>query len=117
MLIVDDDPMVVRMLKMNFELEGYNVTTASDGEEGLRKARETRPDVMLLDIMMPKLDGLAVARALKSDAATKSTVIVLCSAKTSEADLKLGMDTGADDYVTKPVQLKALAARIAKLLS
>jgi DNA-binding response OmpR family regulator len=117
MLIVDDDPLIVRMLQMNFELEGYKVTTASDGEEGLRKARESRPDVMLLDIMMPKLDGLAVARALKSDAETKSMVIVLCSAKASQADVKVGMDTGADDYVTKPFQMKALATRIAGLLS
>jgi DNA-binding response OmpR family regulator len=117
MLIVDDDPLVVRMLKMTFELEGYTVTTASDGEEGLQRARENRPDVMLLDIMMPKLDGLAVTRALKGDAETKGIPIVLCSAKTSEADVKLGKDAGADDYVTKPFQVKSLAARIAALLA
>ncbi|MEY2417629.1 MAG: adenylate cyclase [Actinomycetota bacterium] len=117
MLIVDDDPMVVRMLKMTFDLEGYTVTTAADGEEGLRCAREQMPDIILCDIMMPKLDGLAVTRALKGDAATKAIPIVLCSAKTSDADVKRGKDAGADDYVTKPFQVKALAARIAALLA
>ena len=117
MLIVDDDPLVVRMLKMTFELEGYAVTTASDGEEGLRRAREDHPDVMLCDIMMPKLDGLAVTRALKGDPDTKDIPIVLCSAKTSDADVKLGKDAGADDYVTKPFQVKSLAARVAALLA
>ena len=117
MLIVDDDPLVVRMLKMTFELEGYKVTTASDGEEGVRRCREDLPDVVLCDIMMPKLDGLAVTRTLKGDAATQSIPIVLCSAKTSEADVKRGMEAGADDYVTKPFQVKALAARVAALLA
>jgi adenylate cyclase len=117
MLIVDDDPLVVRMLKMTFDLEGYKVSTASDGEEGLRRAREDKPDIILCDIMMPKLDGLAVVRALKSDAATKDIPIVLCSAKTSAADVELGKAAGADDYVTKPFQVKALAARVAALLA
>jgi DNA-binding response OmpR family regulator len=117
MLIVDDDPLVVRMLKMTFDLEGYDVATAFDGEEGLARAREFMPDVILCDIMMPKLDGLAVTRALKADAATKGIPIVLCSAKTSDADVKAGKEAGADDYVTKPFQVKALAARVAGLLA
>jgi DNA-binding response OmpR family regulator len=117
LLIVDDDPLVVRMLQMTFELEGYKVITASDGEEGLKRVREELPDVIVLDVMMPKLDGLAVTRALKADAATSAIPILLCSAKTSDADVKNGLSAGANDYITKPVQLKALTARVAALLA
>jgi adenylate cyclase len=116
-LVVDDDPMVVRILQMAFELEGYRVLTASDGEEGLRRGRDDRPDVILLDIMMPKLDGIAVAKALKGDASTASIPVILVSAKTSDDDRKRGLASGADDYVTKPFQQKALVERVKQLIA
>ena len=109
--------MVVRIVQMTFELEGFRVVTASDGEEGLRRGREERPDVILLDIMMPKLDGISVAKALKSDPQTASMPIILVSAKTSDDDKKRGLASGADDYVTKPFQGKALVARVRSLLA
>jgi DNA-binding response OmpR family regulator len=115
-LVVDDDAMVVRLVQMAFEIDGYTVLTASDGEEGLRRAREDRPDVILCDIMMPKLDGIAVTRALKADATTSSIPIVLCSAKTSENDKSIGLAAGADDYVTKPFKVKDLVQRVAALV-
>ena len=115
-LVVDDDPLVVRMVQMTFELDGYRVITAIDGEEGLKRCREERPDVILLDVMMPKLDGLAMTRALRADSAIASIPVILVSAKSSDADVKVGLDAGANDYVAKPFKVKALVERVAALL-
>src|SRR3982751_1591760 len=87
-LVVDDDPVIVKLLQVNFEMEGYHVITAGDGEEGLRRAREDRPDVMLLDVMMPKMNGLQVAELLKADATTRPIPIILLSAKAQAADVQ-----------------------------
>jgi DNA-binding response OmpR family regulator len=116
-LVVDDDAMVLRLVQMAFELDGYKVLTACNGEEGLERARAERPDAILCDIMMPKLDGYAVTRALKGDSETAAIPIILVSAKTSDNDKNLGMAAGANDYVTKPFQVKALVARVGALMS
>jgi DNA-binding response OmpR family regulator len=114
-LVVDDDPVIQKLLQVNFEMEGYNVVTASDGEEGLQKAREIEPACVLLDIMMPKMNGLEVAAALKGDAATKKIPIILLSAKAQSFDVQAGLDAGADDYVTKPFDPLELLERVGKL--
>src|SRR5436190_16405886 len=80
-LVVDDDPVIQKLLQVNFEMEGYAVITASDGLEGLEMARQERPDAIVLDVMMPKMDGLEVARTLKADESTRSIPILLLSAK------------------------------------
>src|SRR5436305_3729900 len=86
-LVVDDDPVIVKLLQVNFEMEGYHVITAGDGEEGLARARADHPDIVLLDVMMPKMDGLQVATALKGDEATSAIPILLLSAKAQAADV------------------------------
>jgi DNA-binding response OmpR family regulator len=114
-LVVDDDPVIVRLLRVNFEMEGYEVATAGDGEEGLVAARAERPDVIVSDIMMPKLDGLAFAAALRADPALAEVPIVLLSAKAQNADIDAGLEI-ADDYVTKPFDPLELLDRVAALL-
>jgi len=115
-LVVDDDPVIVKLLQVNFEMEGYEVITASDGEEGLQRARETMPDVMLLDVMMPKINGLQVASALKADAATAGIPIVLLSAQAQAADVQAGRAV-ADEYITKPFDPLELLDRVSKLIA
>ena len=114
-LVVDDDPVIVRLLKVNFEMEGYEVATAADGEEGLAAARADRPDIVVSDIMMPKLDGLALAAALKTDPALAGVPVILLSAKAQHADIDAGLEV-ADDYVTKPFDPLELLERVAALL-
>ncbi|TML42554.1 MAG: response regulator [Actinobacteria bacterium] len=115
-LVVDDDPVIQKLLQVNFEMEGYSVITASDGAEGLERARTERPDIVILDVMMPKMNGLEVASALKADAATAGIPIILLSAKAQEADVQAGRQTGADDYVTKPFDPLELLERVARLV-
>lgn len=116
-LVVDDDATIRRLLQITLETEGFEVTTAGDGVEGLRMAQEDpRPDLVLLDIMMPGMDGLQVCHTLKSDDATKDTPVVLLSAKAQSHDIELGMRVGADDYITKPPDLLDLVARVRQLL-
>ncbi len=114
-LVVDDDPVIVRLLRVNFEMEGYAVATAADGEEGLLAVRRDRPDVIVSDVMMPKLDGLGFAAALKADPALAAVPIILLSAKAQSADVDAGLDI-ADDYVTKPFDPLELLDRVAALL-
>jgi DNA-binding response OmpR family regulator len=114
-LVVDDDPVIVRLLRVNFEMEGYEVATAADGVEGMAAVRAERPDVIVSDIMMPKLDGLGFAAALKSDPVLARIPIVLLSAKAQNADIDAGLDI-ADDYVTKPFDPLELLDRVAALL-
>ena len=116
-LLVDDDPVILKLLQVNFEMEGYAVITANDGAEGLARARAERPDIVLLDIMMPKMDGLEVTRALKSDSATRSIPIILLSAKAQVSDVQQGKDIGADDYLTKPFDPLELLERVGHLLN
>lgn len=115
-LVVDDDPVIQKLLQVNFEMEGYSVITAGDGVEGLEKARANHPDAIVCDVMMPKMDGLEVARALKSDAATSGIPIILLSAKAQQADVKAGTDAGADEYLTKPFDPLELLERVAALI-
>ena len=115
-LVVDDDPVIQRLLKVNFEMEGYQVTVAGDGLEGLERARADRPDVVVLDIMMPKMDGLAVTRALKADPDTAPIPVLLLSAKAQEADMRAGAATRADAYVTKPFDPLELLERVEALI-
>ncbi len=114
-LVVDDDPVIVRLLQVNFEMEGYEVATAADGVEGLVAVRADRPHVIVSDVMMPNLDGLGFAAALKGDPALASIPIVLLSAKAQNADIDAGLDI-ADDYVTKPFDPLELLDRVAALL-
>jgi len=114
-LVVDDDPVIVRLLRVNFEMDGYEVATAGDGEEGLAVARTERPDVVVSDIMMPKLDGIGFAAAMKADPALAGIPIVLLSAKAQNADIDAGLEI-ADDYVTKPFDPLELLDRVAALL-
>ena len=116
-LLVDDDPVILKLLQVNFEMEGYTVMTAADGVEGLEKARSERPDIVLLDIMMPRMDGLQVTQALKGDDSTKDIPIILLSAKAQASDIQAGRDMGADDYLTKPFDPLELLERVGDLLS
>jgi len=116
-LIVEDDPVILRLLEVNFELEGMEVLLAEDGAAGLELAKERRPDLVVTDIMMPKLSGIELVESLKTDPMTARIPIILLSAKAQTADLKAGMDAGADDYVTKPFEPLDLLDRANSLLS
>jgi len=116
-LVVDDDPVIQGLLRVNFEMEGYEVIVAGDGLEGLERARSEQPDVVILDIMMPRMDGLEVARTLKADPATATIPILLLSAKAQEVEVRAGGATGADAYVTKPFDPLELLKRVEALIS
>jgi DNA-binding response OmpR family regulator len=109
-LVVEDDPSILRGLQLNLSMEGYTVRSAMDGEAGLAMARSEQPDLLLVDLMLPKLGGLDVIRALRE--ADRETPILILSAKGQEADKVTGLQLGADDYVVKPFSLKELLARI-----
>lgn len=115
-LVVDDDPVIVTLLQVNFEIEGYSVLTASDGEAGMALAYSGHPDVIVLDVMMPGIDGLEVARRLKSDSETSSIPIVLLSAKAQSGDVQAGLAV-ADDYVIKPFEPLELLDRVASAIA
>ncbi|HUR18319.1 MAG TPA: response regulator [Acidimicrobiales bacterium] len=116
-LVVDDDPVIQNLLRVNFEMEGYEVIMAGDGVDGLERAREDGPDIVVCDIMMPRMDGLTVARELKADPATAAIPILLLSAKAQQADVRAGEEAGADDYITKPFDPLTLLERVAALLA
>jgi DNA-binding response OmpR family regulator len=115
-LLVEDDPVILRLLEVNFELEGFDVVLAHDGAEGIDLARSERPDLVISDIMMPKVSGLELVAALKGDEATATIPIILLSAKAQSADLKAGLEAGADDYVTKPFEPLDLVDRVRALI-
>ena len=115
-LLVDDDPVILKLLQVNFEMEGYTVSCANDGVEGLEMARANHPDIVLLDIMMPRMDGLQVTKELKSSDDTKDIPIILLSAKAQASDIQAGRDMGADDYLTKPFDPLELLERVNELL-
>jgi two-component system, OmpR family, alkaline phosphatase synthesis response regulator PhoP len=112
-LVVEDEKDLIRLLKYNLEKEGYNVLTAGDGEAGLQIARREKPDFVILDLMLPKLDGIAVCQALRQDSAIP---ILMLTAKKEEVDRVLGLELGADDYLTKPFSVRELLARIKSIL-
>ncbi|MFA5164245.1 MAG: response regulator transcription factor [Candidatus Omnitrophota bacterium] len=113
-LVVEDDRNILKGLVDNLEMEGYKVVTAPDGEAALRKAKEAAPDLVILDIMMPKMNGFDVCRQLKAKGSTLP--IIILSAKAQEADKVLGLELGADDYVTKPFSPRELLVRIKAVL-
>jgi DNA-binding response OmpR family regulator len=112
-LVVDDEPTLVATLRYNLEREGFGVVTASDGESGLSAARANRPDLILLDLLLPVMDGLEVCRILRRE---MTTPILMLTAKTEEIDKVVGLELGADDYVTKPFSMRELLARVRALL-
>jgi DNA-binding response OmpR family regulator len=107
--VVDDEPTLVATLKFNLEREGYEVLTASDGEEALKLAREHRPDLIILDLMLRRMHGFEVCRVLRKESRVP---IIMLTARTDEVDRIIGLEIGADDYVTKPFSVKELIARV-----
>ncbi|MFZ1214112.1 MAG: response regulator, partial [Pseudolabrys sp.] len=115
-LAVDDMPTNLEILRVRLEAQGYEVITAEDGEQALTKAREFEPDLVLLDIMMPKLDGIAVLKQLKQDTTLRFVPVILVTAKSDIRDVVSGLDAGGDEYLTKPFEHAALTARVRSLL-
>ena len=115
-LIVDDEEDVLELVRYNLDKNGYNTETATTGEEALAKARAKLPDLVILDLMLPGIDGLGVCKKLKSDAKTEHIPIIILTAKGEEIDIVTGLELGADDYVTKPFSPKVLVARVRKIL-
>ena len=108
-LIVDDERSIVDILKLNLQNDGYTVFEAYDGEEALSKTRELNPDLILLDVMLPKLDGFSVCKKIRE---TSSVPILMITAREEEVDKVLGLELGADDYITKPFSVRELLARV-----
>ncbi len=115
-LVVDDEIYIVHILDFSLGMEGYEVITALDGEQALEKMRNEKPDLIVLDIMMPKLDGYEVCKTIKGSPETAHIPVILLSAKGRNVDQKLGFDVGADDYITKPFSPRKLVERINQLL-
>ncbi len=115
-LIVDDEPDVLDLVKTNLTNAGFFVATADDGEEALKKANSLIPDLILLDLMLPQVDGLEVCKILRRSDATRDIPIIMLTAKASEIDRVLGLELGADDYVTKPFSPRELVLRVKALL-
>ena len=109
-LIVEDDPAILRGLTLSLRLERYDVLTATDGEAGYILARDKKPDLVILDVMLPKMGGFEICRKLRAD--RFSAPILMLTARSEETDRVLGLDLGADDYVTKPFSIKELSARV-----
>jgi two-component system, OmpR family, alkaline phosphatase synthesis response regulator PhoP len=116
-LVVDDDADWVELLRYNLKKAGFSIGTAFDGVEGVRKARAILPDVILLDLMLPELDGFAVCEILRRDQATASIPIVMLTALSGELGRLVGLDVGANAYLTKPFTPKLLIARLESLLN
>ncbi len=115
-LIVDDEEDVLELVRYNLDKNGYRIETATTGEKALTKARTKLPDLIILDLMLPGIDGLQVCKKLKSDAKTEHIPIIMLTAKGEEADIVTGLELGADDYVTKPFSPKVLVARVRRIL-
>lgn len=116
-LIVEDDPGVLRATSFILEKEGYQIITAQDGLEGLKKAREDNPDLLILDVMLPGIDGFEICHSLRSEPQTADMPILMFSAKGQESDKATGLKMGADDYITKPVDREVLIERVASWLT
>jgi len=115
-LVVDDEIYIVHILEFSLTMEGYDVITAADGEEALRRVEEDEPDLVVLDIMMPRMDGYEVCRRLREDPATRNLPVILLSAKGRPMDRDLGLDAGADDYIVKPFSPRRLLEKIRELM-
>jgi len=115
-LVVDDEPEAVELVAFNLKGAGYDVSTAGDGAEALNKARRIQPHLVILDVMMPEIDGMEVCKLLRRDPATGTIPIIMLTAKASEVDRVLGLELGADDYVVKPFSPRELVLRVKKIL-
>lgn len=115
-LVVDDEPDLVDLVSLNLQRRGYLPIGATNGLEGLNAARAERPDLAIVDVMMPEMDGLELVRRLRADPATADIPVLMLTARATEADELRGLGVGADDYVTKPFSMKVLLARVASLL-
>ena len=115
-LIVDDEIQLITMVQMRLEANGYEVITANDGEKGLEKAKTENPDLIMLDVMMPKMDGYKVCGLLKNDTRYSKIPIILFSARAQQDDKDVGGEVGADAYITKPFEPPVLLAKIEELI-
>jgi len=116
-LLVEDEKDMAYAVTLQLEAKGYEVIAASDGHEGLEKARVKKPDLIILDLMLPKIDGYKVCRMLKFDSKYNNIPIILFTARAQDADKKIGREVGADAYITKPFEPKALLDKIRELLA
>ena len=115
-LIIEDEEDIVELVKYNLEKEGFSVRSADDGEEGLRMIRTHKPSLVILDLMLPGIDGLEVAKKIKRDDNLVHIPLIMLTAKSSESDIVVGLELGADDYITKPFSPKVLISRIKAVL-
>jgi DNA-binding response OmpR family regulator len=115
-LAADDDEDILELITFRLERSGYTVVQARDGEEAWNKARDSKPDLAVLDVMMPKLDGFELTRRLRADEATRRIPIILLTARAQDADVQQGFDAGADDYIRKPFSPQELRARVQAIL-
>lgn len=115
-LIVDDEPDILEFLQYNLEKEGFRVVTASDGEEGIKVAEKEKPDLIILDIMMPKIDGVEVCRQIRAKPAFDHTLIAFLTAREEDYSQIAALDVGGDDYITKPIRPRVFVSRIKALL-
>jgi two-component system alkaline phosphatase synthesis response regulator PhoP len=114
--IIEDESNIVELVKYNLDREGYHTLSASNGKKGLELVRQELPDLVILDLMMPELDGISVCKQLRADPQTKNIPVIILTAKSEEADRVLGLEMGADDYVTKPFSPRELVARVRAVL-
>lgn len=115
-LVVDDEPDLLELIDVNFKAAGFEVVSAMTGQEALRKAQQLRPALIVLDLMLPELDGLEVCKALRRDRSTAAIPVLILTARATEVDRILGLELGADDYVTKPFSIRELVLRARNLL-
>jgi DNA-binding response OmpR family regulator len=115
-LVVDDEPDALELIEFNLKGAGYDVVTAADGEQALKKARDLLPKLIILDLMLPEVDGIEVCKILRRDQRTSGIPIIMLTAKAAEVDRVLGLELGADDYVTKPFSPRELILRVKRLL-
>jgi two-component system alkaline phosphatase synthesis response regulator PhoP len=115
-LVIEDEPDILEVIRYNLSRDGYRVETAVDGEEGLERVRREAPDLVLLDLMLPGVDGIEICRKMKGDAVTRGTSVIMVTAKGEESDVVLGLGVGADDYVVKPFSPGELLARVRAVL-
>ncbi len=115
-LVIDDEEDLIELVRYNLNKEGFEVAGASDGESGLVQAKRNKPDVVIIDLMLPGIDGLEVCRALRAGSETSHIPLIMLTAKGSESDRIVGLELGADDYITKPFSPRELTARIKALL-
>ncbi len=116
-LIIEDDPIASRLVDYSLRREGYQVITASNGVTGMRRVTEEKPDLIILDVMLPGMDGFEICHRLRSNPSTTVLPILMCSAKAHEIDRNTGVKVGADDYLAKPADPSEILSRVARLLA